>query len=90
MSLGVKLTPNLVTRVEENLKQTLGKSDPVQHSDLVYFRGRLHEGIFHHEQVSEDLHQRLSELYVPARIRQDKKLQGNLEHEQDGEPVVVW
>ena len=35
---------------------------PSQRCDLVYFRTRLHVGITPNEQISRDLHHRLSEL----------------------------
>ena len=68
MSTGVELIPNLVTRVEENLKNTLGNSYfsilPTQNCNVVYCRTRLHVGIIPNEQIGRDLQQRLSELFL--------------------------
>ena len=68
LSTRAKLTPILVTRVEENLKKTFGHFpfDYVfgQHSNVVYFRTRLHAGIIANEQMSRDLHERLSEQFI--------------------------
>ena len=67
LSTGVKLVPNLVTRVEENLKKTFGKPNftnfPVNTATW-FFRARLHVGIIPSEQIHRNLHQRLSELFL--------------------------
>ena len=58
LSTGVKLIPNLVTRLEGNLPvKTLGKLDfPSHHCNVVYFRTRLHVCIISIEQISRNLH----------------------------------
>ena len=49
LSLGVKISPNLATRVAENLKENLRRVRfeelPDQHCNEVYLRARLHVGI---------------------------------------------
>ena len=51
--VGVKLLPNLVTRIEENLLKTVGKlistNFPSQQCNMVYFRTGLHVGIMPNE-----------------------------------------
>ena len=68
LSPGVKFLINLVMRIEENLKKTSGNFEfdkfPCQHCNLVYFRSGLHVGIIPHQQISRDLHQKLSELFL--------------------------
>ena len=65
LSPGVELIANLVTRVEENLKRNIREvrihKFLSQHCNVVYFRTPVHVGITPNEQISRDLHQRLSE-----------------------------
>ena len=65
---GVKLIPNLVTRAEENPQENHREIgfDKVfrQHCNVVYLRTRLHAGIIPNEQIRQDLHPRLLELFL--------------------------
>ena len=66
LSPGVKLVPNLMTRVEEHVKKTFGTLSltifPV--NKVLYFRTRLHVGIIPDKQIRRGSHQRLSELFL--------------------------
>ena len=84
-SPGAKLLPNLVARIQENHTNTFGKLDvdkfPSQHCTIVYFRTRLHVGIIPKEQISRDMHQRLSELFLLKYAGRTEHLLGN-EHDE--------
>ena len=54
LSPGVKLIPNLVTRIEELVFEKC----PSQHCNVMCFRMWLRVGIIPNEQISRDLHQR--------------------------------
>ena len=57
-----------MTRVEQNLEKTLRNirfdKCPGQHCNVVYLRTRLHVGIIANEQIRQDFHERLSELFL--------------------------
>ena len=94
VSTGVKLIPNSVTRVEENLKKTFGKRICQifsRHCNLVNFRTRLHVGIVPTEQISRDLHQRLSDLFLLEYAGPTEHiLTGSLvDNEKHGEPIMT-
>ena len=59
---------------------------------MVYFRTRLHVGIIPNEQISRDLHQRLSEQFFLEYTDHIEHLYWSFfffENEQDGEPVIL-
>ena len=63
LSLGAKLTPNLVTWVGANLKRTLGTLDfdifPSAHCNVVQFPTRLLVRTIPNEQIRRDVHQKV-------------------------------
>ena len=58
LSPSVKLIPNMVTNLRENVRETFGKCN------AVYLRTRLHVGIIPDKQIRRDWHQRLPELFL--------------------------